>query len=368
MLQKLKQRKDENLYRKLTENSKSLIDFCSNDYLGFAYKLNDHSTNIERSAGSTGSRLISGNSSLAVNLEKQISKYHSSESALIFNSGYDANLGLLSCVPQRGDFIFYDELSHASIIDGIGLSYAKPIKFKHNDLIDLTKKINLQDIKNKSVFIVAESVYSMDGDLAPLRQLSELCKNFNFHLIIDEAHSAGVFGEKGEGLCVLENIHENCFARIITFGKAFGLHGAAILGSETLRDFLINFSRPFIYSTALPPHSFRRIEKSYKLMQFESETERKKLHSNISIFNEVFSKFPGYKNTPSAIQTIIIQGNKEVSEASCFLANAGFDVRAIKSPTVEAGQERLRVCLHSFNTAKEINNLFLALSEWQEKK
>ena len=371
LIQLLNKRKDKGLYRSLSLASDSLTDFYSNDYLGFStldILSNDLSDDYyQKRCGSTGSRLLSGNSEKIENLEKKIADFHVAESSLIFNSGYDANLGFFSCVPQKNDLIFYDELSHASIIDGIRIGIAKSVKFRHNNLEDLIKKISLQDTKNKTVFVVVESIYSMNGDFAPLASLAELCEKNGYNLVVDEAHAGGIFGDKGNGLCITENIHHKVFARIITFGKAFGCHGAAVCGSNVLREFLINFSRPFIYTTALPSHTVDMIDMAYKEMKKSASVQRDSLFKNIDLFRNLFHSFPNYLQSKSPIQSIIIPGNNKVNYASAFLTEKGFDVRAIKSPTVEQGKERLRICLHSFNTSKEINNLFLALSDWERE-
>ncbi|MFO0323327.1 MAG: aminotransferase class I/II-fold pyridoxal phosphate-dependent enzyme, partial [Bacteroidota bacterium] len=229
------------------------IDFSSNDYLGFSSQelLYKELTQLQSSnrIGSTGSRLISGNSVLFDELEKNIADYHDAESALLFNSGYDANIGLLSSVPQKGDLILYDELIHASINDGIRLSFAKHFKFKHNDVIDLNHLLERHRNSFKEIYIVIESVYSMDGDSSPLNEIIALSKTFGARVIVDEAHAIGVFGEKGKGLCHELNIQSECFARIYTFGKALGCHGAAVVGSNELKKYLINYSRSFIYTT-----------------------------------------------------------------------------------------------------------------------
>ena len=241
-----------------------LIDFSSNDYLGFALSetifdgthkyLQDNNIKIN---GATGSRLLSGNHILFDKTEQFIAQFHQSESALLFNSGYDANIGFFSSVPQRNDVILFDELSHASIRDGIKNSNAKSFKFNHNDLEDL----EIQILKNKKsiTYVVTESDFSMDGDSPNLEELARLCQKHNCYLIVDEAHALGVFGEQGEGLVQSLNIHHLVFARIVTFGKSLGCHGAAILGSNNLKEYLINFARSFIYTTALSPHAVATI-------------------------------------------------------------------------------------------------------------
>ena len=207
------------------------IDFYSNDYLGFS-KLK--STSTASSFGSTGSRLISGTSREALNSEIYLAEYFDSKAALFYNSGYDANLGFFSSIPQRGDLVLYDEFIHASIRDGVRLSFANSKSFNHNDLTDLELKLShFEGVK----YVVVESLYSMDGDIAPLIKISDLCEKFKAYLIVDEAHSGGVFGEKGKGLVYQMNLQSKIFARLITFGKAFGSHGACILTSQNVKAY-----------------------------------------------------------------------------------------------------------------------------------
>ena len=359
----LKHRKENSLFRTLKTNYPG-IDFSSNDYLGFSTKglLHYHVQKLDASVkhGATGSRLISGNSFLFEDLEKEISQFHSAEAALIFNSGYDANLGLLSSVPQKGDLIIGDELIHASLIDGIRLSFATHYKFKHNDIESLTDLLSRQREKFKEAYLVVESVYSMDGDLAPLTELVKLCKQYNMHLIVDEAHAIGVFGHKGKGLCNELNIEKDCFARIYTYGKAMGCHGAAVLGNIELREYLINFSRSFIYTTAMPEHSVLSVKAAYQLLDITNEIE--KLRSVISYFNSKIKNIEGFIESNSSIHCKVVPGNETVQALENKLASAGIFVKSIKNPTVKETQERLRICLHSYNTQEEMDQLFELLA------
>jgi len=361
----LNKRKEDGSLRELKYN-KNLIDFSSNDYLGFArntdlklnaqeiLKNNQDSTRIN---GATGSRLISGQYPLYEKIEKYIATFHNAESALIFNSGYDANLGFFSCIPQKGDTILFDRLIHASIHDGIRLSKAQAMAFKHNDTKHL---IELNEYTTGNVFVVAESIYSMDGDAAPIEELIKVCKKNDWHLVIDEAHALGVCGNKNDGLLNTELYAAACFARIYTFGKALGAHGAAIVGSKLLTDYLVNFSRPFIYTTALPPEALAQILASYQYLSI-AEKESLILKKNIALFQSQIQLHQiNITNSNSAIQCILIAGNENVNAAAVALQTKGFDVRAIRSPTVKKGSERLRICLHSFNSEEEIRSLVSA--------
>jgi 8-amino-7-oxononanoate synthase len=364
---KLQQRTQNNSLRMLSV-SKNRVDFSSNDYLGFAtsatifQKTHQYlvANNLQQN-GATGSRLLTGNHPLYQEVEAQLCRFHNSEAALLFNSGYDANIGFFSSVPQRGDVILFDEFIHASIRDGIGMSLAKSYKFKHNNLDDLHEKIQkLQQSNtlNQEIYVVTESVFSMDGDSPDLKKLVEICEKTNAYLIVDEAHALGVFGENGQGLLHELQLETNVFARIYTFGKALGCHGAAILGSETLKSYLVNFARSLIYTTGLSPHAVATIKIAYETL---SETdEKQRLRQNIHTFQEA-TKELNFIQGNAAIHCCILSGNDTVKNIANALQTAGFDVKPILSPTVPAGKERLRFCLHSYNTATEIKNVISTL-------
>ncbi|HSN08396.1 MAG TPA: pyridoxal phosphate-dependent aminotransferase family protein [Hanamia sp.] len=335
------------------------IDFCSNDYLGIVKnKIIEKSMPAGLSHGSTGSRLLSGNYELIEETEKLIAVFHNAEAGLIYNSGYDANTGLLSCVPQKNDILIYDQLSHASLRDGIRLSFATAFSFLHNDLEDLEKKLKTANNDHQK-FVVTESVFSMDGDFAPLKEISALCEKYNAALIVDEAHATGVVGSKGEGLVQQLNLQEKCFARIHTFGKACGVHGAIILGSKKLKKYLINFSRQFIYSTSLPLASIEAIKISYETFPL-MENERNHIHKLVGVFQEAKLLFKVLKSE-MPIQVVIIPGNEEVKKIAKICREEKFDIRPILYPTVPKGQERLRIVLHSFNTIEEVHSLMNVL-------
>lgn len=363
LLNKLDQVKEKHLLRSIKTIYPS-IDFSSNDYLGFSTQgiLHDKIKSLDLSVktGSTGSRLISGNSLLFNETEQIIGEFHHAEAALIFNSGYDANLGLLSSVPQKGDLIISDELIHASLIDGIRLSFATHYKFKHNDIASLKELLERQRDKFKEAYLVVESVYSMDGDCAPLKELVALCKSFKVHLIVDEAHAIGVFGDRGRGLCNELKIENDCFARIYTYGKAMGCHGASVAGSSELKQYLINFSRSFIYTTAMPEHSLLAIKAAYELLPATKEIDA--LRKNIIYFNSKLKHQQAFIESKSSIHCQLISGNENVQALEEKLAKKNIFVKSIKSPTVKETQERIRICLHSFNTKQEIDLLLDLLS------
>lgn len=356
---KLNERKKENSFRQLRLPDIEMIDFCSNDYLGIVKNklLEVRNASMQWHAyGSTGSRLLTGNYPLIEETEKFIAEFHNVESALIFNSGYDANVGLLSSVPQRGDTILYDYLSHASIRDGIRLSFAASYSFQHNDLNDLESKLKKA---SGNIFVATESVFSMDGDLCPFVELMALCERYNAQLIIDEAHATGVIGENGEGLTQMLKLESKVFARVHTFGKAIGVHGAVVLGSDVLRDYLINFARPFIYSTALPWRTISHIRTSYELLP-SLKQQRAQLNKLIAFFKNAGSDF-NYLANDTPIQVALMPGNEKVKKTAFHCQREKLDVRPILYPTVPKGQERLRIVLHSFNTENEVEKLLYCL-------
>jgi len=354
----LKKREEQGMLRKLSLLNKR-IDFTSNDYLGFArsvelYKMiEDKISRSEMKVGSGGSRLLSGNSGEAEELELYLAKFYNSESALLFNSGYDANVGLFSSIAKKGDTILYDELVHASIHDGIRLSHGDSFPFRHNDLTHLEDRLNTS---SGNVFVTVESVYSMDGDWVQLTDISNLCKKHHANLIVDEAHATGVFGK---GLVLQQKAENIVFARLHTFGKALGCHGAVVLGSPILKEYLVNYARSFIYTTALPLHSLISIECAHQLLE-KSISIQNKLFENISYFRGKIKALnhSGWLDSHSSIQSLIVPGNNEVRTLCKILQDADMDVRPILSPTVPKGKERIRVCLHSYNTKEEIDLLF----------
>lgn len=345
-------------------------DFTSNDYLGMARSPELHGLILNRLSGlnipahgATGSRLLSGNSDFAMQLEEKLATLFRAEAALLFNSGYTANLCLLSAVAQKGDTILYDQLSHVCLKEGAWLSKAQSFAFRHNDLEDLESRLKRAE---GNVFVVVESVYSMDGDMAPLREMAALCETHQARLIVDEAHGTGVFGEGGNGLVCQLGVEQSFFARVYTFGKAMGVHGAVITGSRELIDYLVNFGRPFIYTTAMPLHSLVAIEQSFELLATRPNLQQT-LAEKIALFTSEYhaaNDIP-YKRLESstAIQPVVVPGNKRAKLAAGSLQANGFDVRPILAPTVKEGEERIRICLHTYNSDEEIINLCKSLRQ-----
>ncbi len=335
------------------------IDFCSNDYLGFARDHHLHSRLANEIhavpallSGSTGSRLISGNSLLAEHTETFIAAQHKSAAAILFPSGYMANLALWSALPQRGDTLILDEYIHRSVHDGCRLSPAARWKFRHNDCYDLESKLKKA---TGDCFVGIESLYSMDGDLAPLQDIVNLCTRYGAALLVDEAHAMGIFGL---GLVHKHALQEQVLATTITYGKAMGCHGAAVLCPEPVKQYLINRASPLIYTTAAPDIQWLTIKAAYERLSSDTIAQQQ-LQDNIL-------HWKGYQlsaqNQLGPIQTINCPGVQEVKKMKQTLQKEGINCYAVCSPTVQAGTERLRICLHSYNLPHEIDLLATTVS------
>jgi 8-amino-7-oxononanoate synthase len=365
----LAQRAAEGKLRQLRLGSQG-VDFSTNDYLGLARDKALHQQVLESWAayidsptnGATASRLLGGESVLAEETEADISRFHQAESALLFATGYMANQGLLSCVANRGETILYDAYVHASLREGLRLSLATTLSFHHNDLEHLREQ--LARAKGQ-VYVATESVFSMDGDTALLAEIATLCREFGAKLILDEAHALGVLGQKGEGLWTTD-LEDVTLARVYTFGKGLGCHGAAVVGSNILKLYLINYCRPFIYSTALAPVQMLAIRHAYPMMA-AADDARTQIRTLAAALNEglkdlkVEGFLADYCPAQASIAAIIQPGNTEVRALAATLQAAGFDVRPVVSPTVQAGTERIRICLHSYNTLGEVEKLLSTL-------
>lgn len=385
--------------RKLTVSPPGAVDFSSNDFLSlstssvlrseFLAELNRHSDSF--AIGSGGSRLLDGNSNYADLLEEEIAAFHGAPAGLLWNSGFDANSGIFACIPQPGDVILHDELIHASVHDGMKLSRAaKCIPFAHNSmphLRQLIKALIAEDESfrrgGKNVFIAVESVYSMDGDLAPLAEIQsvkkELLPNSNCHIIVDEAHATGVLGSKGRGLVSHLGLGKEIFARLHTFGKGLACSGAIVLCSPVVRSYLINYARPLIYTTFMPFPSLAAIKASYSLLRTgRTETLAAHLRELVlylhSLLQDVlsrYSRYPGLREIfhvstscpESPIFSLLTQHPRDL--AKCC-QDKGFVVRAVVPPTVPT--RRVRVCLHAGNSKEEVQALVRILREWVDGK
>jgi len=364
--EKLNQRIQQNALRTLQVPDFE-VDFFSNDYLGFA-KNQEITASIDilltekqiSTLGSTGSRLISGNSKWIQQTEQYLAKYHQTEAALLFNSGYDANLGLLSSVPQKGDLVLYDALVHASILDGIRLSHATAYKYPHLDDVVLEEMLQKFEHQFQHVYVVTESVFSMDGDSPDLNNWTKLLQKHHAFGIVDEAHALGLYPK---GLVQHLSLQEQIFARVFTFGKSIGTHGAAVVGNEKLIQYLVNFARSFIYTTAPSTHQVTNIWVAYHYLE-KSNAIIAALKENIQWYQELMKQyFPEVSTNHTPIQVIPIGGNEATKQVANQLKKEGFGVKEVLHPTVPKGTERIRICLHSYNTKNEIKDLVLSLKK-----
>lgn len=351
--------------RQLSVANPKHIDFFSNDYLGWATQgiLASAIATHPTYTGATGSRSLSGNNHEVEQLEDIAAAYHQTEAAVLFNSGYDANIGLLSALGGRHSIFIYDELCHASIIDGVRLGISRgKYSFDHNNCQHLKELLEKHSGSGNICYVIVESIYSMDGDSAPLKEIISICQQYDAALIVDEAHATGVWGTKGGGLCVAAGIENETFARVHTFGKALGCHGAMVVGSTVLKNYLVNFARSFIYTTALPPHSIATIKAVYQLLE-APDFSNAELHGTIQHFVNVFSNAPIAGCTPlnSTIQTLITRSNETNTVIETAFKNVGIAAKAIRWPTVAKGSERIRICLHAYNTKQDIELLHQTL-------
>lgn len=347
------------------------LDFSSNDYLGFARHpkiLQAVGQAIERSrqAGSGGSRLLRGHHAQHEELEASAAAFFRCESALYFASGFDANLALFSTLPSRRGAIIVDERAHASVKEGARASLAKKLSFRHNDLDSAEKVLRrARATGNKELFIGVESLYSMDGDRAPLVDLLALAERFEATLIVDEAHATGVFGASGRGLT--EGLQSQNLIVLHTCGKALGASGALVAAPNIVREYLINKARPFIYSTAPSPLMACAVLRALRLVDEEPWRREKLLRLAQSARRNFSRSLSRWKvmGDGTQILPVLIGAEQEALGASKELESRGFDVRAIRPPTVAEGACRLRISLNVNRTEDEINGLADALKEAQ---
>jgi 8-amino-7-oxononanoate synthase len=345
---------------RILKTREGLIDFASNDYLGLARSEALKQRVIEKWSahpgtpshfGSTGSRLLTGNSAYVHRLEDHIATFHGYGAGLLFNCGYMANCGLLGAMTTEEDVLFFDAHIHASMREGIRLGKAPSLPFRHQCLDHLEQRLKKFLVKGRR-FICIESLYSTDGTLAPLKEIYQLAESYQAHLIVDEAHAVGVFGPEGKGLVFREGLAGKIFAQVVTFGKALGIFGAIVLGDGALKQALVNFARPYIYTTALPLPCLLGIEATYALFP-PLVKERKQLARLIQTA----------KLSESPIVSWPVSGNGAATDLVKKLATEGFDVRALLSPTVQRGKECLRICLHAFNEQEDLRRLITLLEE-----
>ena len=368
---KLNALKSQGLYRsRRIIDDKNIVNFCSNDYLGLSKNENVVAA-FKKAAddygvGSSSAHLICGHSKAHHLLEEELAEFTGRERALLFSTGYMANLGSINALVGRGDFVFEDKLNHASLLDG-GLSSGANFKrYLHADLTQLEK---LLCKARGEKLIVTDGVFSMDGDVAPLRELAILAKQHDTLLMVDDAHGFGVLGQTGGGLTEELNLTQNDVPILMgTFGKAFGTFGAFIAGSETLIETLIQFSRTYIYTTALPPSIAEATRTSLKIVIAET-WRREKLQALISQFKTDAAQL----NLPlmpsdSPIQPLFVGDSFRATKMSEQLLEAGFLVSAIRPPTVPKNKARLRITLSALHEAEDISRLIETLYQLENTK
>ena len=319
------------------------IDLCSNDYLGLAQhpllKSRMAAAIEQEGVGSTGSRLLRGERNCFARVERAFAAFKQTERSLYFSSGYLANVAVLTTFPEAGDVIFSDERNHASLIDGVRLSRAEKVVFPHNDATALERLLQEQPGSGQK-FVVVESLFSMDGDEAPLAEYAALCEKYRAALIVDEAHAVGVYGERGSGLIEARGIADDVFVSINTAGKALGVAGAFVAGSENAVEYLIQRGRPFVFSTAPPPAMAAALEASLEVMEKEPERRQRLLARSAQLRARL--EIPG----TSQIIPVMLGENERALAVAKTLQAAGFDVRAIRPPTVPEGTARLRISVN----------------------
>ncbi|HON85279.1 MAG TPA: 8-amino-7-oxononanoate synthase [Syntrophorhabdaceae bacterium] len=338
--------------------SKECLNLCSNSYLS----LHTHPEIIEAArealllygAGTCSSRSVSGSIDLYKRLEEEVAKYKKYPRGLIFSNGYLANIGIISTLTERGDVIFSDELNHSSLIHSMRLTRAKKVIYKHRDMNDLEDRIKNDKSKGRR-FLVTETIFSMDGDIAPLRDIYELKKRYDLNIIIDDAHGTGVFGEKGTGIEEMFGLSGEMDVHMATFGKALGSYGAFALAGDTVIEYLINRARTFMYTTALPPATIASSMKAIEIVKKDNSFKRF-LWENIDNFRKGL-KEAGFNlaDSEGPIIPIIVGEDKKTVKMQEMLLEMGIFLQAIRPPTVPEGTSRLRLTIVRGFTKEDID-------------
>jgi len=381
----LQQRESEHLYRRrplvfspqqpvMQINGVECINFSSNDYLGLANHpqikrvlLNELKSD-EMSYGSGAAHLVTGHHIHHHLLEDELADWLGTERTLLFSTGYMANLAVQQTLMQAGDTILADKLNHASLIDGAKLSDADFKRYPHLDMQALERRLQNAQANHSQALIVTDGVFSMDGDMAPLKEMQQLAQFYQAWLFVDDAHGIGALGKHGKGCFEHFGLQPDKNTIIVgTLGKAFGTSGAFVAGSQTLIEALIQFARPYIYTTAMPQLNALAIREALKLIK-EGEASRETLQKNIQHFREVAQKI-GLTLWPSetAIQPIMLGKSELAIGWSEALKKAGFWVSAIRPPTVPKNQARLRVTLSASHTIEQIDQLLFELEKIQSQ-
>ena len=372
----LQQRKTDGLLRQrrlldspqaehIVANQKPYLSFCSNDYLGLANRPELIAAMQQAAAdsgvGSGASNLITGHHRYHDNLEKQLARFVDMPAALLFSTGYMANIGVLGALMGRGDAIFADKLNHACLNDGAYFSYADFHRYPHNDVQALEKLLQASKARHK--MIAADAVFSMDGDIAPITEYLALCEKYDAYLYLDDAHGFGVLGEHGQGSLNHLKIKSPRIIMMATLGKAAGVAGAFVAGEQVVIDYLIQKAKSYVYSTPAPPALSATLSASVKLIE-QGDDLRTNLNALIAYLKENL-KLKQWKLLASdtAIQPLIIGGNKESLAVSEYLQTHGILVPAIRPPTVPAGTARLRISLSAAHSLDDVKQLIAAIHQ-----
>src|SRR6266481_9355544 len=349
------------------------VNFCSNDYLGLAVNpalraAVTEAVRISEKVGGTGSRLLSGQTEEWRDLEDEFARFAGTESALFFTTGYAANVGLLSSLVGKDDVVFSDERNHASLIDGMRLSGARKVIYPHLNLNALEDALRQAAGAPWSRVIVTESVFSMDGDIAPLGELADLAEKYNAALILDEAHATGVHGPSGHGLAAAAGITSKVLAVVHTCGKALASAGAFVCGPAVLKEHLVNHARTFIFSTALPPYLAVQIRAALRLAEGMNEDRASLLHRAVWLRTALHSEGFETAGTASQIVPVVLGHNDATLDAAEHLQREGFAVRGLRPPTVPEGGSRLRLSVTTRISREELLRLVNSLVAWRSRQ
>jgi len=342
------------------------VNFSSNDYLGLSVHPNiigKAREAILTGTGSASSRLMTGTTSLHHKLEERVAEFKKKPAGLIFNSGYQANVGIISALLGKGDVVFSDRLNHASIVDGIRLSGAKLFRFRHNNAAHLKELLEKERHNYKSSLIVTETVFSMDGDTSPLKEIADLKEKYDSVLMVDEAHATGIFGENGTGISEREDVTNRVDVIMGTFSKALGSFGAYAAMSEELKKYLVNICRSFIYSTALPPAVIAANLAALKIVKTEPYRRIKLLENADYLRKRLISEGFRIKGNSQIIPLIVGENSFAVSMSE-FLKRKGYWATAVRPPTVPNGEARIRLSLCFNHEREEIDKFIGSVKSW----
>ncbi|MHB8109614.1 MAG: aminotransferase class I/II-fold pyridoxal phosphate-dependent enzyme [Syntrophorhabdaceae bacterium] len=346
---------------------KEYLNLCSNSYLSLhmhpAVKKAAIAAIEAYGTGSCSSRSVSGSIDLYRDLEAGIARYKGYKRGLIFPTGYMANIGIISTIPAKGDVIFSDELNHSSLIDAMRLSHAKTIIFRHRDPADLERNLKRYASPRGKSFVITESIFSMDGDIAPLREISELKEKYGFYTIVDDAHGTSIFGKKGSGVEEYCGLKGKADIHMATFGKALGSAGAFVLADPVIIDYLINRARTFMYTTALPPPVLGAAKAALELvshdLSYKDELWRNIDHMRSGLIEAGFD----LKDSVGPVVPIVVGKDADAVKMQSMIMKKGFFLQAIRPPTVPSGTSRLRLTVVRDFTRVQMDSAIEAITE-----